>query len=281
MPQVKCTSCLLSLCVGEENILLTLAPIWLPHWPAWRWTISRILWGFWDRNCTRKLGSWSSWPVSRVWISRVHYELIEPVLSHKFLACIRSLCFHMHRTVRTGEERPFRKGYNNMQHMIRDSLANFKICLWFSYAKFHIFHILLKISDPTQFYFQRGHFITVLLEVLCPGIWGNILQDGRQWKLWKDDPAICSGRTTNGMTCEIGWSWIEKDKLWLDNLSPHLRQSHALVSWMNFNGNFQLQGRFRQVSLVTIQKSYLPFGQTNKQTAAKKTEKRCLFLNFI
>ena len=24
-------------------IYLTLAPIWFPHWPAWRWTISRIV----------------------------------------------------------------------------------------------------------------------------------------------------------------------------------------------------------------------------------------------
>lgn len=27
----------------KNNWVLTLAPIWLPHWPAWMWTISLIL----------------------------------------------------------------------------------------------------------------------------------------------------------------------------------------------------------------------------------------------
>lgn len=28
-------------------VMLTLAPIWLPHWPAWIWTISRIVFLLW------------------------------------------------------------------------------------------------------------------------------------------------------------------------------------------------------------------------------------------
>ena len=35
---------------------LTLAPIWLPHWPAWRWTISRIF----SYICTKKQAIFST-----------------------------------------------------------------------------------------------------------------------------------------------------------------------------------------------------------------------------
>ena len=32
--------------IAKSKFNLTLAPIWLPHWPAWRWTISLIFVGF-------------------------------------------------------------------------------------------------------------------------------------------------------------------------------------------------------------------------------------------
>ena len=39
---------------GRESITRTLAPIWLLHWPAWRWTISRM---FLDVDCVKKVFS--------------------------------------------------------------------------------------------------------------------------------------------------------------------------------------------------------------------------------
>ena len=59
--------------IAKSKSNLTLAPIWLPHWPAWRWTISLIFVVFLKRrNLLKYHDTW--WDFSFLWTFLVDCE---------------------------------------------------------------------------------------------------------------------------------------------------------------------------------------------------------------
>lgn len=73
----------------------TLAPIWLPHWPAWRWAISRISLFFflYDLRTQSSFATDRFYPLFSYlypFISSIFYKIIEKSLrSHEFVTGIR------------------------------------------------------------------------------------------------------------------------------------------------------------------------------------------------